>query len=117
MVEVALDLVDGILHGFRLGAFLEGRRQQGDGELSECLVGLGLHVIGDDSHRVMVLRIFLFQERFDSVGDDRIFLIGREEDQKSVHTTTKRGRMDGQQVFFVVEEGDESEEYHICDRP
>ena len=63
----------------------------------------------------MVLRVLLLEERLDGMHDDGIFLIGGEEYQEPAHAVAEGGSMDGQLVFFIVEQGDEGKEYYICD--
>ena len=77
IVVFILNLIHSILHGFGLGTLLENGLQQGDGQFGELSVGLGLHVVGDDSHVERLWGIVLVEELADGGDDDAVFVVGR----------------------------------------
>ena len=82
VVWLRLEVVHGILHGLGLGTLLKDGLQQGDGQLGQLLVGLRLHVVGDDSNMELVIGIVLAQAGAHGIDDDAVFVIGRIEDEK-----------------------------------
>ena len=79
-----LEMVDGKLHGLGLAALLKDRLQQGDAHLAQLLVGLGLHVVGDDGDVEVLIGIVLAEEGVYGVDDDTVFVVGRVEHQELV---------------------------------
>ena len=73
-----------ILHGFGLGALLEDRLQQRDGQFGELLVGRSLHVVGDDADVEFGIGIVLSEEGVDGMDDDPVFVVGGVEDEERV---------------------------------
>ena len=46
------------------------------------LIGSGIHVVGDDAELIEVLGVVLLEERLNRIDDDRIFVIGWDEDEE-----------------------------------
>ena len=84
IVVVALDLLQGILHGLGLATLLENGLQEGNRQLSQLLVGLWLHVVGDDGHVETFIGIVLSQEGMYGVDDDAVFVVGRIEHEEGI---------------------------------
>ena len=76
-----LYLCDGVLHGLGLAALLEDGLEERDGQFTEFLVGLGLHVVGDDGDVEVLVGIVLTDELGDGIDDDAVFVIGGIKDE------------------------------------
>ena len=79
-----LKIADSILQGFGLAALLKDRLQEGNGQLGELLVGLRLHVVGDDGQMEVLVGIVLAHERLYGVDDDAVFVVSGIEHQELV---------------------------------
>jgi hypothetical protein len=115
MVELTSHFVDGILHGFGLRALLEGGLEQTNREVGQQLVGLRLHVVGDDGDRVMVLRVVLFDELLYGVDDDAVFVVGGIQNQEPTQVVADQmgGTVICKSVILIIEQRDNGKEADI----
>ena len=70
---------EGLQSGFEglgVGALLKIDPEHLGTELTEHLVGLGLHVVGDDDHIVLLLGVVLVEAVLHGGADDTVFAIG-----------------------------------------